>query len=382
MTNYFSDGRYFTKEPAWSIIGTLAPTTNPIVNTIYPMEMMTKFHQTHHIAGLTGRWMDTLPGHIHSGGWYHRINHGHHLFNDGIKVLKHPKLNFGEFLHHLGMDSLTKAGIPNPLFPTETMLKGLQRLGMSASTASELLTVNVPKLLGGGLSLLVAGHDVYACFSDTIPHTFLATGYHLGIGAIDLMFACYPPNPFVMLSGVAEIGVGTVTGIRTLIDTFNPTTISIFDSTAVCFPVWAETAALSALFGACVGYWSGKSIDNIAKGAGITVISSITAASISGMLAGNFVAPFIGGIAGFATGLLLRKIFMSYDFADQQRLNNKFHHTDYFGKSRYFNNYSQYFGNIGQVVPIMQLPSEPIGTLKDGKLLLDKQAIAKQFERK
>jgi membrane protein YqaA with SNARE-associated domain len=267
------------------------------------------------------------------------------------------------------------------------MLKGLQHLGMSASTASELLTVNLQKLLGGGLSIIVAGHDVYACFSDTIPHTFLATGYHLGIGALNLMFGCYPPNPFILLSGAAEIGVGMITGIRTLIDTMTPVSQSILDSVAVGFPIWAETVTLSALFGACVGYWSGKSIDNITKGLGITVISSATTASISGLLAGNFVAPFLGGAAGFVTGLLLRKIFMSGSLEEQQRITEKFQHTDYFGESQYFNNYSryfdnysQYFGNASQVVPIMQLPPEPIGTLKDGELLLDSLAIAKRFE--
>jgi hypothetical protein len=338
-------------------------------------------------AGITGRWIDTLPGRLVpggavAGGINHRLVHGHHLFGDGIKVFRHSELKFGEFLHHLGMDSLTKVGIPNPLLPTETMLKGLQRLGMSASTASELLTVNLQKLLGGGLSIIVAGHDVYACFADTIPHTFLATGYHLGIGALNLMFGCYPPNPFILLSGAAEIGVGTITGIRTLIDTMTPVSQSLLDSIAVGFPIWAETVALSTLFGACVGYWSGRSIENIAKGAGITVVSSATAASISGLLAGNFVAPFLGGAAGFVSGLLLRKIFMSGSSEEQKRLAKKFQHTDYFSESRYINNYSRYFGKTSRVASIMQLPLEPIGTLKKGELLLDSQAIAKRFEGK
>lgn len=321
--------------------------------------------------------MDQVPGSLVRGTWGHRIRHGHHLFDDGMKVLSNPKLSYRQFLHHLGCDFLTKAGIPNPLLPTGTLFRGFQSLGISASTASELLTVNLPKVLGGGLSIICAGQDVWACFADTIPHTWTATAWHLGLGALDLIWGCFPPNPLILLSGVAEIGVGITTGVRTLIDTFQPATQSILESASVTFPIWAETAALSALFGACVGYWSGQSYQRIAKGAGIAVVSSATAAAISGALTGNFIAPFIGGAAGFATGLLLRKIFLS---CGENKLAEEIKKpiTDYFASPSYFNGPS-YFGNDGVVVPIMQMPDEPIGRLKAGELLLDPKAIKKRF---
>ncbi|GHT13500.1 hypothetical protein FACS1894170_09550 [Planctomycetales bacterium] len=384
MSNYFKSD-YFP-EPQWNLLGHIAaPMANPIVPSLYPMEWMTKFHQSHHITGLTGRWMDTLPGRIHPGGWYHRIQHGHHLFGDGMTALTHPKLKYGEFLHHLGMDTLTKHGVPNPLLPTGTLFNTLKGLGVSANTANELLTVNLPKLLGGSLSLACAGSDVWACFADTIPHTWTATGWHLGLGVLDLVWGCYPPNPFVLLAGGAEIGVGITTGLKTLIDTFQPATQSVFDSASVFFPVWGEAVALSAIFGACVGYWSGQSLERITKGASITVVSSATGAAISGALTGNFIAPFIGGAAGFLTGLLLRQIFLTNgenELAEKIKkpIVDYFAPPPYFGGSPYFDAPSPYFGGGGAVVPIMQLLAEPIGMLKDDKLIFDEKAIRKRFE--
>ncbi len=58
---------------------------NPLVNAVYPLELLTHWHAAHHIAGLTGRWMDT--GNLFSGvvrGPYHRLLHGHHLVEDGL----------------------------------------------------------------------------------------------------------------------------------------------------------------------------------------------------------------------------------------------------------------------------------------------------------
>jgi hypothetical protein len=65
MTDYLSGSRYFPKKPAWSVLGTVAPTTNRIVDIVYPMKTLTDFHQSHHIAGITGRWNHrTLDRHV------------------------------------------------------------------------------------------------------------------------------------------------------------------------------------------------------------------------------------------------------------------------------------------------------------------------------
>jgi hypothetical protein len=296
-----------------------------------------------------------------------------------MKVLYSDKLKYGEFLHHLGMDFLTKQGIPNPLLPTHTLFSMLRGFGVSASTAQELLTINLSKLLGGGLALLVAGHDVYTCFADTIPHTFTAAGYHLGIGMLDLVFGNFPPNPFLLLAGGSEIVVGSITGIRTIRDMISPQTLSVLDTAAIYFPTWAAMTTLSALLGVCVGYWSGRSWSTIAKAGGIQVVASGVTASISGALAGNFIAPFIGGFAGFAAGLLLRRIFM--EKGKQHVTNALGADIDFFNESAFFTQHSSFFDqyspffDTGAVLPIRQLPKEPIGMLKDDKLLINPAAL-------
>ena len=410
MSNYFQNN-YFP-DLDWNIIGRVAaPAANPIIQSLYPMEMMTKFHASQHISGLTGRWMDVVPGRLIPGGWSHRMLHGHHAIWDGMTVLRNPKLNYGEFLHHLGLDFLTSHGIPNPSLPTGTIFKALRGLWISEKWARELLTVNMSKLLGGSFSILCTGPDDWACFSDTIPHTWTAASWHFGLGVWDSIWGCFPPNPLLLASGGAEAGVGLVTGVRTLVDCFprpwegspwgpwggdplgplqnplkpwkdlieffSPTTQPIVNTATVGFPIFSETVLLSALVGACVGYWSGQSYERIAKGAGISAVSSATAATISGALTGHFIAPFIGGIAGFATGLLLRKILLSTGKNSEAEEIKKVV-TDYFAPSEYFKN--PYFNNDAVVVPIMQLPDEPIGRLKDGELLLDSKAIRQKFE--
>jgi hypothetical protein len=383
----------------WGAIGTFSPATNPVAKQLYPMEFMTKWHAEHHIPGLTGTWMDTVPGKSQSGGWYHRTEHGHHLFKDGMTVLRSDKLKFGDFLHHLGMDSFTKVGVPNPLLPTGTLFNVLKPM-VGGKVAEQLLTVNVPKILGGSLALLVAGNDVYACFADTIPHTWTAVAWHGGLGLLDLAFGCFPPNPFILLSSGMELGVAGVTAVRTLID--NPATQTLLQSAMVYFPMWGTSAALAALFGACMGYWSGDDWTKITTGAGVTFTGSAV-----GALAGHFIAPFVGAAAGFVTGLLLRQIFLSSN--EEYRLGKvqipeyfkkpneyfgtppKYFNTppSYFGKNEHFNQQLAYFGNQseyfskGAVVPIRQVPEQPIGRLeKDGELILFKDEILKSMETK
>ncbi len=103
-------------------------------------------------------------------------------------MLAEPRLRFGEFLHHLGLDSLSRTGIPNFLLPSAVserlMRTGLQ-LGLSQSLLADLLTVNVPKILGGGTCLVMAGQDVVAAFSDTIPHTFSQAGRPFAAGILE-----------------------------------------------------------------------------------------------------------------------------------------------------------------------------------------------------
>ena len=169
MTNFFTETGLGTTDISLRCLGGISPA---LVNAAYPMEALTKFHYAHHISGLTGRWMDTgataLGGTVK--GTFHRLAHGHHLFEDGFKVVVNPNLKFGEFLHHLGMDSLTARGIPNPLLPT-SVGEQLVKFGMRQQFVNELMTVNMPKILGGSVGLAAVQEWMYSSPSPTLYRT-------------------------------------------------------------------------------------------------------------------------------------------------------------------------------------------------------------------
>lgn len=380
MTDYFQNS-YFP-DPNWNIIGYadfFKPALNKLTQYLYPMEKLTRMHKKFHIQSVTHTWMDQVSGSCH------RLKHGHHLIKDGFTVLTTPNLKFGDFLHHLGCDIFTKEGIPNPLLPTKTLLAFFHDLGFKMPTINELLSVNIPKIFGGSLALLCTGSDVWACFSDTIPHTWTAALWHGGLGAFDIFCGWFPRNPLLFLAGGAEIGVGVTTAARTLIDVFTPAAQAAADS-FVLFPVWMETAALSALFGACLGYWNGQSYERIVKNAGIAMTTSTIASAVSYSLTGNFIAPFIGGAAGFLTGLLLRKIFLNNQQNEAAEAIKKpiinyfnssslFNGVDYFNQSNYFNQ-ANYFANNSFVMPIMQIQKEPIGHIYNDTLELNPKSLS------
>lgn len=125
MSDFFNQTGLTNTDVTLRALGNLAPR---VVDSIYPLQELTKFHYAHHIPGLTGRWMDTgataLGGAVK--GSFHRLAHGHHLFDDGFKVLVNPQLKFGEFLHHLGMDSLRPVE-----FRTHCFRKVLERCSLT-----------------------------------------------------------------------------------------------------------------------------------------------------------------------------------------------------------------------------------------------------------
>ena len=160
---------------------------------------LSEYHLVHHIPGPTGAWMDALKGPNH------RIFSGHHLFEDGLSVIKAPDLKFGEFLHHLGMDFLSVKGVPVvPKF----MISALASTGLSETYISNLCSLNVAQVLNGGVALLCSGADVLMVFADAIPHTFSAAGLHFALGCFDLATGLVFPN--VLMVG-ASVGVQQTT---------------------------------------------------------------------------------------------------------------------------------------------------------------------------
>ncbi len=360
MSNFFAQTGLGAGDIALRAGGVLSP---PVVNAVYPLEALTRLHEAWHIPGLTGRWMDTgstaLGGAVR--GSFHRLTHGHHLFEDGFKVLVNPELNFGQFLHHLGMDSLTARGIPNPLLPSAVGQR-LVDLGMSQRFVSELLSVSVPKVLGGGLGLVCAGMDVYACFSDAIPHTFMAAGTHFTLGALELGFGLFPPNAFLLLAGAAEMGVAAVTAYRAIVDPVLPV---VGVPASLYFPALGQAVLLAALVGACVGYFTGAPGRQIARTMGCAAaasgVATTTAFAVKG---GGFLAPFMGPLAGIATFLLANKLLNSFGDGGGRVAYREYEPPRYPAAFR-----------MGSAIACPRVARRPIGMLRGDRLLMDPSAI-------
>jgi len=307
MNTFFEQAGTSFADLSLRCAGGISPT---IVNSIYPMKELTAFHLAHHLPGLTGRWMDfrTLAWGKAFNGSFHRLSHGHHLFEDGFKVLINKDLKFGDFLHHLGMDSLTVRGIPNPLIPTcvpDFLAKHLTSLGISKEFIYEISTINVPKILSGSLGLICAGNDVLLAFSDAIPHTYAAAGLHFLTGTIDLGFGLFPPNPLLLLASAAEFATGGVTLYRTIVDPILPI---VGKPASVFLPARGQSIAVSALIGGCVGLFSGKDWVDVPKNILASTGAACVGTTINFALSGSFIGPLLGPIAGAATFFILKKM--------------------------------------------------------------------------
>lgn len=364
MNNFFDQTGLTNTDVTLRALGNLAPR---VVDSIYPLQELTQFHYAHHIPGLTGRWMDTgataLGGAVK--GSFHRLAHGHHLFDDGFKVLVNPQLKYGEFLHHLGMDSLTARGIPNPLFP-KGVGEMLINMGMKQSFVNEMLTLNVPKILGGSLSLVCSGTDVFMAFSDAIPHTFGASGMHFLFGAMNIGFGMFPPNPLLLLSGGRELGVASITAYRTIVDPLIPT---LGVPMSVYLPALGQAVALSAILTTCVGIFSGNGWRKLPE-----LVSSATTATAVGTTvaftanAAGYVSPFYGPLSGVATYIIMRNLWKSLQI-ESDAISYIPSGTD--SNLRIFQN--------GSAIPLFQVPQNPIGSFKNDQFRISEQGIRSMF---
>ena len=347
-------------------IGGISPA---IVNSLYPMKYLTEFHLKSHIGGLTGKWIDTgttaLGG--RPSGSFHRLTHGHHLFEDGFKVLVNDKLKYGEFLHHLGLDSLTTRGIPNPLIPT-TIGNKLIDLGLSKSYVNELLTINIPKILGGSLGLVCAGKDVYMVFSNSIPHTFPAAGIHFLSGSLYLTFGSFPPNILLLTAGVAEIGVSAITAYRTIVDPVMPI-VNVPGS--VFFPILKKSVALAAVLGACASIFTGSDWNDVAKSSIASAGSAGIATTASLVAAGKgFIAPFLGPLSGIISFIILKKLLDKITEPDDVTVN----YIEYENSGL-----MQTIPN-DVTIPLLGTPNKPIGRLENNLLVINDDSIRDQAE--
>lgn len=293
----------FGAADSFQMVGMLSPS---FVEAIYPYRELARWHDLHHIPGLTGRWMDRgateLGGAVR--GSYHRLAHGHHLIDDGFKVLRHPELKFGEFLHHLGLDSLTTRGIPNPLIP-KILVEKLVESGLPISTVSEWASLNIPKLLGGGLAVVLSGNDVVMAFSDAIPHTWLAVGKHFTFGVLDSVFGVVTENPLLLAGAAGEFFTSGLTTWRILMD---PVVEHQASLAGFLIPALGDTIGIGPIFSASSALMSGAPLIQAADAA----IASTAAATAATYAKAAKVGLLLGlPIAGLAAGLIARRLLRS-----------------------------------------------------------------------
>jgi hypothetical protein len=184
----------------------------PIINYSYPTRHITDWHYIHHIKGITGSWMDKPLG------AFHRITN-HHLIHDGYIVINNKQFSLPQFLHHIGLDSLTARGIPNPLLP-HNIIYTLKGLGFSHKIAYELSTINMAKLLSGIIPLAIAINDGKNCIDNKIPLEWENIASIFGGGIINIIIGIYLLNTFLILAGVVELGVGGITIFRKINEKF------------------------------------------------------------------------------------------------------------------------------------------------------------------
>ena len=377
----------------------------PVVNALYPMEALTRWHAASHIAGATSRWMDTGTTAVGGAvrGSFHRLLHGHHLVEDGVRVLVHPELKFGHFLHHLGLDALTARGIPNPLIPT-VLTKKLLDLGLSQKLVAELVSVNVPKILGGSLGIITAGKDILMMFSDAIPHTFLASGLHFTSGVLQTCLGCFPPNLLLLAGGFGELLTGAVTCYRAVVDPVLPL-VGLPGS--VFFPALQQAVGISALVAACAEFFHSGTATKAAtaalcSGTAAAVSTTVSLAFVSKL---GYVASFLGPGAGLATYFLLRKLLNAGGHTKTGQSNGTYRHGSVgAGNGARFASGADFFAShdnsfsvnsrrerrasfvwnpmpdkdsfaSGRVFPLRAIPEEPLGRLQGDKILLNGQAI-------
>lgn len=297
----------FGVEDTFQIVGMASPA---FVEAVYPYRELTEWHRLNHIPGLTGRWMDRgateLGGAVR--GSYHRLAHGHHLIEDGLKVIRVPELKFGEFLHHLGLDSLTRRGVPNPFIP-KILVEKLIETGLPVSTVSEWASINVPKLLGGGLALVVSGNDVVMAFSDAIPHTWSAVGKHFAFGVLDTVFGVVSENPLLLVGAAGEFFASGVTAWRVLMD---PVVEHCdYGSLGGFFvPALGDAIGLGPVLSGCSALMAGAPLGQAADAA-ISATAAATAATYAKMAKTGLILGL--PVAGLAAGLIARRLLRSLD---------------------------------------------------------------------
>lgn len=142
------------------------------------------------------RWMDTVDG--RTGGWYHRVKHGHDpLANMGEVYDKFGVEGVLKYPFELLKDVITPHGIP---FPGTQFL--VQNGYVSAKTATEWLSMNIGHMFAAGVSVYFT-HKLWKkskagdIDESTVTWAVLGAGVKVAGGVVT-------KNPVLIISGVVD----------------------------------------------------------------------------------------------------------------------------------------------------------------------------------
>ena len=98
-------------------------------------------------------WMDRVPGTEFSGGYAHRLFHGHDLNAMYELMQDHGAVGAAEWANHVWLrDFWTPHGVPYLPTGSGTVYSWLMDMGVTPSTAMSLLSVNAAEAAGGMLA--------------------------------------------------------------------------------------------------------------------------------------------------------------------------------------------------------------------------------------
>lgn len=144
-------------------------------------------------------WMDTIG--THSGGWYHRVKHGH----DFLANVSDVQDKFGwdgvfQYPFEIARDATTAHGVPAP--GTEFLVNAKV---VGAKQATEWLSVSVADVFTGGL----AAYSTYRLYKKTKNGRLdKKTVIWATIGVVvKIASGTVTTNPILILSGLADAAI-------------------------------------------------------------------------------------------------------------------------------------------------------------------------------
>lgn len=295
---------YFFKK----ILSYLGSSTDPYKQYLDKVAIQYGYHLveiTKHIDKMNptdlSRWMDTVNG--HSGGWYHRVKHGHDFAANFIKVKKKfGSKGVAQYPFELAKDFCTPHGVPIPGSQWLVEAKVL-----SAKTATEWASLNIADVFVGGVG-------VYSTFKlyKKAKNGKLSKGdvvfASIGIG-VKIQAGVTTTNPVILISAGADTVI--------LVQNIEELDWAISGMKKILFSKFTKVSMIGALSGistVAITYGSVSVLGAASTGTAIVTLSGAAAsnATLAAIGFGSIAtggAGIVGGIAVLsaigATGALI-----------------------------------------------------------------------------